>query len=69
MSILQRFADEIRRSRKELGMTQEEAAEALSISVRWFQYIESGKRIPSSILTLNIIALFEIHGKNLREEK
>lgn len=69
MSILQRFSDEIRRSRKQLGLTQEQAAEAPSISVRWFQYIESGKRIPSTILTLNIIAVLGIQGKNLREEK
>ena len=34
MSILQRFSDGIRRSRKQLCLTQEQAAEALSISVR-----------------------------------
>lgn len=68
MSILCRFSEEIRRSRTNLGMTQEQAAEALSISVRWFQHIESGKRMPSSLLTLQMIALFGIDGKDLREK-
>lgn len=69
MSILHRFSTEVHRSRKHLGLTQEQAAEALSISVRWFQYIEAGERIPSPILLLNIIALLEIDGKNLQEEE
>lgn len=68
MSILCRFSEEIRRSRTNLGMTQEQAAEALSISVRWFQYIESGKRMPGSLLTLQMVALFGIDGKDLREK-
>lgn len=69
MSIIYRFSTEVQRSRKELGMTQEQAAEALSISVRWFQYIESGKRMPGAVLTLQIIALFGINGEDLREKK
>lgn len=69
MSILYRFSKEIYRSRRHLGLTQEQAAEALSISVRWFQYIEAGERIPGPILILNIIALFEIDGKNLKKKE
>ncbi len=69
MSILYRFSEEIQRSRIKLGMTQEQTAEALSISTRWFQYIEAGKRIPGSLLTLRIIALLEINGKDLKEKE
>ncbi len=68
MSIIYRFSTEVQRSRKELGLTQEQAAEALSISVRWFQYIESGERIPGPILILNIIALLGIDGRRLRKK-
>ncbi len=69
MSILYRFSKEVHRSRRQLGLTQEQAAEALSISVRWFQYIEAGERIPGPILILNIIALLEIDGKNLKKKE
>lgn len=69
MSILYRFSKEVYRSRRHLGLTQEQAAEALSISVRWFQYIEAGERMPGPILILNIIALLGIDGKNLREQE
>lgn len=69
MTIHHRFSEEILRSRTKLGMTQEQAAEALSISVRWYQSIEGGKRIPSSLLILKIIALFGIDGKDLREKE
>ena len=67
MSIFYRFSKEVYRSRKQLGLTQEQVAEALSISVRWFQYIEAGERIPGPLLILNIIALLGIDGKNLRK--
>ena len=49
-------------------MTQEQLAEALSISVRWLQYIEAGERVPSTVLALRIIALLGISGKDLRDE-
>lgn len=67
MSIFHRFSKEVYRSRKQLGLTQEQVAEALSISVRWFQYIEAGERIPGPLLILNIIALLGIDGNNLRK--
>ena len=44
MTILCKFAREVRRARKQLGLTQEQVAETLSISSRWLQYIEAGKR-------------------------
>lgn len=60
MSVFYGFAEEVRRSRKQLGLTQEQVAEALSISVRWFQYIEEGQRIPGTALASQIIALLEM---------
>lgn len=69
MTILCKFAKEVRRTRKQLGLTQEQVAETLSISSRWLQYIESGKRRPGTVLTLNLIALLGIDGSNLQDKK
>ncbi|MBQ8689460.1 MAG: helix-turn-helix transcriptional regulator [Clostridia bacterium] len=66
MSIKFRFAGEIYHSRQALHITQEEAAEILGVSVRWYQQIESGHVLPSALLTLKIIAFFEIEGKKLK---
>lgn len=68
MSVIYRFSKEVCRCRASLGMTQEQLAEALSISVRWLQYIEAGERVPSTVLALRIIALLGINGKDLRDE-
>ncbi len=68
MSVIYRFSKEVCRCRTNLGMTQEQLAEALSISVRWLQYIEAGERIPSTVLALRIIALLGISGKDLRND-
>lgn len=60
MLIFHGFAEEVRRCRKRLGLTQEQAAEALAISVRWFQYIEEGYRMPSATLAVQMIAFLEM---------
>jgi len=69
MSIISRFSKQIYYSRKEMGLTQEQTAEALNISVRWFQDIENGKHLPSAELTLKIVAFLGIDGKKLRKEQ
>ena len=68
MSIISRFSREIYYARKEMNITQAQAAEALNISVRWYQTIENGKGIPSTTLALKFIAFFGISGQNLRKE-
>ena len=56
MSIISNFSKQIYYSRKELGLTQEQVAEALGISVRWYQDVENGKHLCSVELALKIIA-------------
>ena len=68
MSIQCRFSRAIYYARKEMGITQAKAAEELNISVRWYQIIENGKCMPSTILTLKLIAFFGIDGKSLRKD-
>lgn len=67
MSIRTCFAREIYYARTEKNLTQAQAAEMLSISVRWFQKIEKGEVLPSSELTIKIVATLEIDGKRLKE--
>lgn len=69
MSIVSNFSKKVYYARKDLGLTQEQTAEALGISVRWYQDIENGKHIPSGDLTLKIMAFYGIDGKSLRDSE
>lgn len=66
VSMKMRFSNEVYRCRTDRGFTQREAAERLNISLRWFQYIENGHRMPSSKLMLQIFVVFEINGSRLK---
>lgn len=54
------FSGAVLQKRKALGLTQEDVADAVSISVRWFQLIEKGVRLPSFIVALRLIALLDL---------
>lgn len=69
MSVKQRFASAVFHAREKMGITQEKAAEALMISVRWYQEIEYGHVLPSAELTLKIVAFYGINGECLREHE
>lgn len=69
MSIYSNFSRLIYYKRKEMGLTQEQAAEALDISTRWFQNIENGKHLPGGELTLKIIVFFSIDSSALSSEQ
>ncbi len=68
MSISSKFSSMTYHARVDLGLTQREVAEAASISVRWYQRIEKGERLPSAIVMLRIIIFLDINVKELREE-
>jgi DNA-binding XRE family transcriptional regulator len=69
MSIISKFSQEMYYSRKEMNITQAQAAEALGISTRWYSIIENGRCLPSAELTLKIIAFYGINGELLREKE
>ena len=48
MNLKLKFSKAIYHARIELGYTQEEVAEAVSISKRWYQKIESGEKLPGA---------------------
>lgn len=68
MSIEFRFASALLHARLERGMTQMEAAEALDISLRWYETIENGHAVPGGSLVLKIIVYFKIDWELLAED-
>lgn len=68
MNMTSKFADAALKARKALGYTQSDVAEAVSVSVRWYQKVESGKRLPGSVTLIRLILFLHIDVEVLREE-
>lgn len=68
MTIRFKFAREAYKARMREGLTQAQVAEAVGISVRWYQRIESGARFPGSVLLIRLILLLHIDVELFREE-
>ncbi len=59
--------ENLKKARRDAGMTQQQAARHLGISVIGYRQIESGKRI-GSIKTWDMLEdLFNVHQRKLRE--
>ncbi len=63
-----KFSRELFRNRSRCGLTQSKVAEAVSISERWYQTIESGGNIPSTKVTLRLMKLLDIKLEALYPE-
>ena len=57
----------LKKARADAGLTQEQMAEKLGISLRHYKYIESGKVVGNVELWDAMEDLFEIHQRVLRE--
>ena len=55
-----KFTDRLRTERKSRNLTQEQVAEMLEISAKWFQRVESGKSKPGFDLICDLAAEFKI---------
>jgi len=55
----------IKKYRKKAGLTQSACAEKSSLSLRFFQDVESGTRTPSLRTLYNIAKVLEIHISDL----
>ncbi len=66
-SLKQAFSDEIYHSRMQLGLTQQQVAEAVSVSVRWYQHLEKGTYLPGTVVMLRLILFYGIDVENFRE--
>ena len=68
MSINHKFSKSVYLARTSLGYTQEQLAEAVSVSVRWIQKIENEARMPGSVTMLRIILFLNLDIEKFREE-
>ena len=68
MTMKRKFANIVLRARDELGYTQYEVAEAVSVTVRWYQRIETGVKMPGSITLIRLILFLHLDVEELREE-
>lgn len=57
----------LKKARKEAGMTQKQVAEYLKVSERHYKYIESGQVVGNIQLWDMLEDLFNIHQRALRE--
>lgn len=68
MKVKLKFAKALFKARNEKNYTQNEVAEAVSITVRWYQKIEAGTNLPGSLTMLRLILFLNIDVENFREE-
>lgn len=68
MPINSKFSTEVYHARDSFGYTQREVAEAVSVSVRWYQRVEKGEKLPGSVVMLRLILLFHLDVEKFREE-
>jgi len=68
MKIKSKFSSVVLKSRIALGYTQSEVAEAVSVSLRWYQKLESGVKLPGNITMLRLILFLNIDVEEFREE-
>ncbi len=64
MKPIQAFSSAVYHARVFRGLTQEQLAEALGISVRWFQAIEKGEGKPSFDLLLRMLCLLDLDARS-----
>lgn len=63
------FASDVYHARTAIPeFTQAHAAEILGISLREYQFIESGDRVPGAEIFLRLVYLFELNIDNYRED-
>ena len=68
MSLATKISHEVYLARTRLGLTQQAVADAVSISVRWYQYIENDSHMPSADLMLRLIFYLGIDINVFRDE-
>lgn len=60
MNKLEQLSKTMRTRRRERKLTQEQAAELLEVSVRWYQQVERGKSRPGFSLVCELARIFQI---------
>ena len=68
MPIQQIFSKALYHARIKQQLTQKQVADAVSVSVRWYQRIESGEKLPGTLVMLRLILLLGLDVEELRGE-
>ncbi len=68
MTVQAKLAKQTKNARRHLQYSQYEVAEAISVSVRWYQKIEAGQKLPNAIVMLRLILFLKLDPEDFREE-
>jgi len=68
MQFYSTFSSKVLHARIDMGYTQKQVADAVSVTTRWYQRIEKGERLPGSIVLLRLILFLNINVEEFREE-
>lgn len=68
MQINLTFSKVLYHARKKSKLTQKQVSEAVSISLRWYQRIERGEKLPGALTMLRLILLLHIDVEDLRDD-
>ena len=62
-----KMRENLKRARKDAGLTQQQVADKLEIGLRYYKSLESGERLGGIELLDALEDLFKIHQRKLRE--
>lgn len=68
MTLEELFAEQLRTARVQLGYTQEQVAEAVSVTARWYQVLEKEGTLPSKMVLLRLALFLSLDLEPLRGE-
>ncbi len=68
MKIEAKFANAVYFARTKQKYTQSEVAEAVSVTVRWYQKVEAGEKLPGAMTMLRLLLFLHIDIEEFREE-
>jgi len=66
-SINLKLAKTIYFAREKAGYTQKEVAQAVSVSLRFYQRVEKGEKLPGAIVFLKLLLYLNIDVESFRE--
>ena len=68
MALGKLFAEQLRTARVQLGYTQEQVAEAVSVTARWYQVLEECGRLPGGVVLVRLELFLQLDLEPLRGE-
>ena len=63
-----KFSGKLLEARLAQGYTQREVADAVSVTVRWYQRVEKGEKFPGSLVLLRLILFLHLDVEDFRGE-